>query len=63
MRRKCPRAGDVVRSMVTPRFAGYIVSCDGIHVWVRFFDTKFEDGDFWDVYSCRDTLEVISSAN
>ena len=64
MRRKCPRVGDIVKSLVTTEsVAGFITATEGIHVWVRFFDTKFEDGDFWDVHSRRDTLEVISSAN
>ena len=61
---KCPRVGDVVKSRVTTEsLAGYVVAKEGLYVWVRFFDTKFEDGDFWDVYSRRDTLEVVSSAN
>jgi hypothetical protein len=49
--------------VTTESVAGFITATEGIHVWVRFFDTKFEDGDFWDVHSRRDTLEVISSAN
>jgi hypothetical protein len=64
VRRKCPRVGDVVKSRVTTEsLAGFIVGTEGIHVWVRFFDTAFKDGDSWDVYSRRDTLEVVSSAN
>ena len=64
MRRKCPRIGDVVKSRVTfESVQGYITATEGIHVWVRFFDTKFEDGDSWDVHTRRDTLEVISRAN
>ena len=63
MRRKCPRVGDVVKSRVTTEsVAGFILACEGIHVWVRFFDTAAQ-GESWDVYSRRDTLEVISSAN
>ena len=64
MASKAPRIGDVVKSRVTfESVGGYITATEGIHVWVRFFDTKFEDGDSWDVYTRRDTLEVISRAN
>jgi len=63
MASKAPRVGDVVKSRVTTEsVAGFIVGTEGIHVWVRFFDTA-ADGDSWDVYSRRDTLEVISRAN
>ena len=64
MASKAPKVGDVVKSRVTTEsLAGYIVAKEGIHVWVRFFDTKFEDGNSWDVYSRRDTLEVLSRAD
>jgi len=64
MANKAPRVGDVVKSRVTTEsVAGFITATEGIHVWVRFFETKFEDGDFWDVYTRRDTLEVLSRAN
>jgi len=60
---KAPRVGDVVKSRVTTEsVAGFIVSTEGIHVWVRFFDTALE-GESWDVYTRRDTLEVLSRAN
>jgi hypothetical protein len=60
---KAPRVGDVVKSRVTTEsLAGFIVGTEGIHVWVRFFDTAAQ-GESWDVYSRRDTLEVISRAN
>ena len=63
MASKAPRVGDVVKSRNLPACeAGFIVGTEGIHVWVRFFDTA-PDGDSWDVYSRRDTLEVISRAN
>ena len=63
MASKAPRVGDVVKSRVTTEsVAGFIVSAEGIHVWVRFFDTALE-GESWDVYTRRDTLEVISRAN
>ena len=63
MRSKAPRVGDVVKSRVTTdNVVGFITGTQGIHVWVRFFDIM-DDGDFWDVYSRRDTLEVISRAN
>jgi len=63
MASKAPRVGDVVKSRVTTEsLAGYIVGTEGIHVWVRFFDTAAQ-GESWDVYSRRDTLEVISRAN
>ena len=63
MARKAPKVGDVVKSLVSEGAAGYIVAKEGIHVWVRFFDTKFEAGDSWDVYTRRDTLEILSYAN
>jgi hypothetical protein len=64
MASKAPKTGDVVKSRVTTEsLAGFITATEGIHVWVRFFDTKFEDGDSWDVYTRRDTLEVLSRAN
>ena len=64
MASKAPKVGDVVKSRVTTEsLAGYIVAKEGIHVWVRFFDTEFEAGDSWDVYTRRDTLEVLSRAN
>ena len=64
MPRKAPQVGDVVKSLVTTEsLAGYVVAKEGIHVWVRFFDTELEAGDSWDVYTRRDTLEVLSYAN
>ena len=64
MASKAPRVGDVVKSRVTTEsVAGLIVGTEGIHVWVRFFDTDFDDGDQFDVYTRRDTLEVVSRAN
>ena len=63
MARKCPKVGDVVKSRVTTEsLAGFIVAKEGIHVWVRFFDTALQ-GESWDVYTRRDTLEVLSRAN
>ena len=63
MASKAPRVGDVVKSRVTTESgAGFIMSTEGIHVWVRFFDTALE-GESWDVYTRRDTLEVLSRAN
>jgi hypothetical protein len=60
-RRKAPKVGDVVKSRVTnDGVAGFIVATEGIHVWVRFFDTCHDSA--WDVYSRRDTLEIISRA-
>jgi hypothetical protein len=61
--RKAPQVGDVVKSRISEGAAGYIVAKEGIHVWVRFFDTDLEAGDSWDVYSRRDTLEILSYAN
>ncbi len=65
MASKAPKVGDVVRSLVTGESAaGYIVAKEGIHVWVRFFDdSKLEDGSSRDVYTRRDTLEILSYAN
>ena len=63
MASKAPRVGDVVKSRVTTEsLAGFIVAKEGIHVWVRFFDTALQ-GESWDVYTRRDTLEVLSRAN
>ena len=62
-RRRCPKVGDVVKSLVSEGAAGYIVAKEGIHVWVRFFDTDLEAGSSWDVYTRRDTLEILSYAN
>ncbi len=62
MASKAPRVGDVVKSRVSDDVAGYIVATDGIHVWVRFFDDA-PKGESWDVYTRRDTLEVLSRAN
>ena len=54
-----PKVGDVVRSRISDDATGYIVATEGIHVWVRFFDTAAK-GESWDVYTRRDTLEIIS---
>ena len=54
-----PKVGDVVRSRISAGAAGYIIATEGIHVWVRFFDTAAM-GESWDVYTRRDTLEIIS---
>ena len=63
MASKAPRVGDVVKSRTLPACdAGYIVGTEGIHVWVRFFDSPNDD-EMWDVFTRRDTLEVISRAN
>ena len=63
MASKAPRVGDVVKSRTLPACdAGFIVGTEGIHVWVRFFDTAAQ-GESWDVYTRRDTLEVLSRAN
>ncbi len=63
MASKAPKVGDVVKSRVTTEsVAGFIIATEGIHVWVRFFDTALE-GESWDVYTRRDTLEVLSRAN
>ena len=63
MASKAPRVGDVVKSRNLPTYtAGFIIATEGIHVWVRFFETA-DAGEDWDVYTRRDTLEVISRAN
>ena len=61
MASKAPKVGDVVKSRVSEGVAGFIVGTEGIHVWVRFFDSP--DDNRLDIYSRRDTLEVISRAN
>ena len=65
MASKAPRVGDVVTSRTLPACeAGFITETEGIHVWVRFFaPAEDEDGGNHDVYTRRDTLEVISRAN
>ena len=52
-----PKVGDIVKYRVPDPEdgVGYIVATEGIHVWVRFFDTES-----WDEYHRRDTLEIIS---
>ena len=57
-----PKVGEIVKSRGewVEDVAGYIVAKEGIHVWVRFFDTDLEAGSSWDVYTRRDTLEIIS---
>ena len=63
MASKAPRIGDVVKSRNLPTYtAGFIIATEGIHVWVRFFETA-DAGEDWDVYTRRDSLEVISRAN
>ena len=57
-----PKVGDVVRSRISAGAPGYIVATEGIHVWVRFFDTAVK-GESWDVYTRRDTLEILSHAS
>ena len=61
MASKAPKVGDVVKSRVSEGVAGFIVGTEGIHDWGRFFDHA--DRESWDVYTRRDTLEVISRAN
>jgi len=56
-----PQIGDVVKSTVpTETLAGYVTATEGIYVWVRYFDTPFEDGNSWDVYTLRTNVKVIS---
>ena len=56
-----PQIGDIVKSTVTTEsIAGYVVGVEGIHIWVRFFDTAAE-GESWDVYTRRDNVKVVSS--
>ena len=62
MASKAPKVGDVVKSRVSEGVAGFIVGTEGIHVWVRFLDDA-PKGESWDVYTRRDTLEVLSRAN
>ena len=62
MARKAPKVGDVVKALVSEGAAGYIVAKEGIHVWVRFFDNAAK-GESWDVYTRRDTLEILSYAS
>ena len=59
--RKKPKVGDVVkaRGEWADDGAGYIIATEGIHVWVRYFDTAAK-GESWDVYHRRDKLEIIS---
>lgn len=61
MASKAPKVGDVVKSLVSEGAAGYIVAKEGIHVWVRFFDHA--DDESYDVYTRRDTVEILSHAD
>jgi len=62
MRRKCPRTGDIVRWQTDGKSTGWVIRCEGIHVFVRFFDAEeFETAA--GVLLRRDNVEVISSAN
>ena len=55
-----PEIGDVVTSTVTTEtLAGFVVGVDGIHIWIRFFDTAAQ-GESWDVYTRRDNVKVVS---
>jgi len=59
MASKAPKTGDVVRSETLPAFGvGYILQCEGIHVWVKFFKAHDDPR-----YHRRDGLEVLSYAN
>jgi len=61
MRRKCPRIGDIVRWQTDGKSIGWVESCQGIHIVVRFFVWAADD-----VSGCilrRDNVEVLSSAN
>ena len=63
MVRKAPKIGDVVKSTVpTETLVGYVTATEGIYVWVRYFDTEFEAGDSWDVYTRRSNVKVVSHA-
>ena len=60
MRRKCPRTGDIVRWQTDGKSTGWVMSCVGIHIWVRFFEP---DATAAGVLLRRDKVEVLSSAN
>jgi len=61
MRRKCPRTGDIVRWQTDGKSTGWVMSCQGIHITVRFFDSP-PDREHGCILR-RDKVEVISSAN
>ena len=62
MRRKCPRTGDIVRWQTDGKSTGWVMRCEGIHVFVHFFEPEgFEHAA--GVLLRRDKVEVISSAN
>jgi hypothetical protein len=63
MARKCPRAGDIVKSLTLPTFGvGYIERCEGIHVYIRWL-TLPRDGHSGLQFVRRDSVEIVSSAN
>jgi hypothetical protein len=64
MARKAPKTGDVVRSETLPTFGvGYILECEGIHVWVKFFVVATITPGSGPQYVRRDSVEVLSYAN
>ena len=62
MRRKCPRTGDIVRWQTDGKSIGWVMRCEGIFVFVHFFEPEEFDHSAG-VLLRRDKMEVISSAN
>ena len=64
MRRKAPKTGDVVKSETLPACGvGYVVACEGIHLWVRFMGGIVTHSGNDAFYVRRDSVEVLSYAN
>ncbi len=61
MARKAPRVGDLVLWQADGRSIGWVASCQGIHIVVRFFDSP-PDREHGCILR-RDKVEVLSSAN
>ena len=64
MARKAPKTGDVVKSETLPACGvGYVVACEGIHLWVRFMGGRVAHAGSDAFYVRRDSVEVLSYAN
>ena len=64
MARKCPRAGDIVRSLTLPTFGvGYIERCEGDSCVYSVAYAATRKGHSGLQFVRRDSVEIVSSAN
>ena len=63
MRRKCPRTGDIVRWLTDGKSIGWVMRCEGIHIFEHFFEPEEFKWPASGVLLRRDSVEVASSAN